>query len=427
MRRIRILFYGLFFFLPVTAAAATAPAASAASAPAAAASASYRIIATRRTWIGAFVRTDTTVQVGDNPVNRFTMHRLRQFWPHHEPKAALLLLPPLGNGFTFFETDESGDYRLSFAAFFAAAGFEVWGYSPRYIGLTAGVCESGALDCSPMSGWGIQAAVDDVAFIRRQIAAAAPDTPAVVAGYSIGGVETIAVINAAPRDWTAAAILEGALYAEDPAVVALNAGFCPQLRQQIASGQIFDDQSLPVIRTIAELAATDPHGPTPFPGFPPGLTNHQLLVFILAVPGFGPFWQTPHFVRCAGDVAADVFFFASTPRVVAHTLLFSDYYDNREVSDTICSLAGDRTFTANLGAFTAPVYLMGGGQAFLEQQVELTHVLGSRDVTRNFQPEFGHADHWFSASHRQLLDSDLLRWLERVAHERDERSPGGGR
>ena len=37
-------------------------------------------------------------------------------------------------------------------------------YSPRVHGLTAGSCESGAIDCSPMANWGLETIVDDATF-----------------------------------------------------------------------------------------------------------------------------------------------------------------------------------------------------------------------------------------------------------------------
>ena len=154
-----------------------------------------RVVGSRATRIGRFVRTDWTVQVGANAVNRFTVHRLTMGGAGAEEgmttggggsvsrregdggggrggaaRAALVLLPPLGNAFNFFEVDENGVYERSFAAFFAGRGFEVWGYSPRTTGLHAGVCESGAIDCSPMAHWGIEAVVEDVAFLRGFLA-----------------------------------------------------------------------------------------------------------------------------------------------------------------------------------------------------------------------------------------------------------------
>jgi pimeloyl-ACP methyl ester carboxylesterase len=386
--------------------------------PAAAAGDGHRIVGTQVTHIGSFVRTDWTVQVGSDPINRFVMHRVVEGDAERESRAALLLLPPLGNGFSFFEVDENGVYERSFVAFFAARGFEVWGYTPRTSFLTAGVCEAKAIDCSPMAHWGLQAVVDDAAFIRERIEETrSDDLPVFVGGFSLGGMSTIATINAHPHDYDGAMILEGALYSADPAIVSLNAGFCAGLEAQLAAGQIFDDTTLPGVRGIVERAAADPHGPTPLPGFPPGTTNHQVMVFILAVPQAGPLWPTPDFVRCSGSVPEDRFFYSTDARVIAHSVLFYDYTDTLSIRDVSCSLGGERTFTGNLGAFRAPVYLMGGGLGFLAQEVDLTHLLGSTDVTRNFIPAFGHADHWFSANHREILEEDILGWLSRLRRE----------
>jgi len=378
----------------------------------------HQIVSSVEVRIGRFVRTDWTVQIGANPVNRFTMHRLVQGADERRFRAALLLLPPLGNGFNFFEVDENGVYDRSFAAFFASRGFAVWGYTPRGTGLVAGTCESGALDCSPMAHWGLQAVVDDAAFIRGFMRGAMPrdssgDLPVFVGGFSLGGITTIATMNAHPGDYAGAMVLEGGLYSADPSILALNAGFCFGLEAQLAAGQIFDDTTLPGIRGIAGLAASDPHGPTPLPGFPPGSTNHQVLVFLLAVPQVGPLWPTHNFVRCAGSVAEDRFFYSLDSRVIAHSVLFNDYVDNLTIRDISCSLAGERTFTGNLGAWQAPVYLLGGGLGFLAQENDMVPLLGTADVTRNFIAPFGHADHWFSPNHREILEGDILSWLDR--------------
>jgi hypothetical protein len=400
-------------------AAIAALAAGIAVAAPAAADDGHRVVNTQVTRIGHFVRTEWTVQAGANPLNRFRIVRLTKGLPEPAVRAALVLLPPLGNGFNFFEVDENGDYARSFAAFFAERNVEVWGYSPRTTGLVAGVCESGAIDCSAMAGWGLQAFADDATFLRGWIAAAhRRDLPVLVGGYSLGAMATIVTINAHPHDWDGALILEGSLYTEDPAVVSLNAPFCAALEAQLAAGQIFDDTTLPGIRGLVALAASDPHGPTPLPGFPPGTTNHQVMVFLLAVPQAGPLWPTADFIRCAGSVPEDRFFYSTDARVIAHSLLFNDYTDNRSIRDLSCSLAGDRAFTGNLGAFRAPVYLLGAGRGFLALEDDLVHLLGSRDVTRNYIPAFGHADHWFAANHRQLLEGDILRWLDRFHRDR---------
>ncbi|MEP7012250.1 MAG: hypothetical protein ABJC13_18160 [Acidobacteriota bacterium] len=359
--------------------------------------------------VGPLLQTDSVVTVGPSAIDKFGMHRLRR--AHGAVKGALLLLPPLGNGFSFFTADDSGDPLRSFAAYFALRGWEVWGYSPRASDLVAGSCESAAVDCSSMAHWGVQATVDDAAFIRSRIAAALPaHRPVLVGGYSLGGMTTIATINAHPGDYDGAFPLEGALYAENPAVLALNQGFCAGLEAQLAAGQIYDGQNLPFIRAAVGLAASSPAAPSPF--FP-GLTNHQGMIFLLAVPQAGPLWPTANFIRCAGDVGQDRFFYSDESRVITFSSFFIDYVDNRTIRDISCSLAGERTFTGNLGAFTKPIYLMGGGLGFAEQNHDLANILGSTHVTFNEIPAFGHADHWFTKHHRLVLEGDLDRWLNR--------------
>jgi len=386
---------------------------------AAAADGTHQVIDQRTVRIGPFVRTDTTVQAGAEPVDRFVMHRLRRLHGGHRPRGVLLVLGPLANRFDFFETDEHGIYARSFGAFFAALGWEVWGYSPRGTGLAAGACESGAADCAPMADWGLAAFVDDVAFIRDRIAARHPGIEPVLGGYSLGGAAVIATLNAHPDDYAAAFVVEGALYSEDPEILDRNVVFCADLDALIAAGFVFDGESLPVLRLLATLAGEDPDGETPFPGFPPGFTNHQVLVFALAVPQpDDPFNQTPDFIRCAGSVEEDRFFHCSDPRTVAHLLLFNDYFDLRSVRDLTCGMGGDRTHTDDLGAFDGPVLLIGGELGFAGQNLDLAGLLVAADVTVENQPGFGHADHWFSVRHRRFVEGEILRWLVRTRWQR---------
>lgn len=41
-------------------------------------------------------------------------------------------------------------------------------------------------------------------------------------------------------------------------------------------------------------------------------------------------------------------------------------------------------------------------------------LLGSADVTWNYVPELGHAEHIASPDYRRLLEQPLFRWLDRV-------------
>jgi pimeloyl-ACP methyl ester carboxylesterase len=150
---------------------------------------SFQIISTQTSNVSNNLsKTVTTVQVGSNPLNRFLMIRVRKNIPDHALKGTILLLPPLGSGFQNYEVGDNGDYKNSFAGFFAHRNYDIWGYSQRVQGLAAGSCESNAVDCSPMADWGMQTIVDDVAFIRQQIEATHPGEKPVVGGLSLGSI-----------------------------------------------------------------------------------------------------------------------------------------------------------------------------------------------------------------------------------------------
>lgn len=105
----------------------------------------YQTINTENSTVGGDLsRTVTTIQSGDNPLNRFYMTRVvKAGVPNEGIQGVILLLPPLGSGFQNYEATENGDYNSSFVAFFARRNFAVVGYSPRQQGLTASSCESG--------------------------------------------------------------------------------------------------------------------------------------------------------------------------------------------------------------------------------------------------------------------------------------------
>jgi hypothetical protein len=372
--------------------------------------ADYQVISTSEVSpAGGLVRTDTTVEVDGAFVDRFQVHRLRK--AHQAPRGAILLLPPLGNPFSFFEVDEEGVYERSFAAFFAHQGWEVWGYTPRGYHLAAGACADPALDCSPLADWGVATAVEDVAFIRDRIAEALPGVEPIVGGYSLGAIHTIAVLDAQPEAWRAGFVLEGALYSEDPAVRARTGFWCAVYEGLLAAGSFFDDQLGPTVRLVAQLAAAAPDAPTPLPGFPPGTTNHQVLVFLLAVPMDDPASPVPGMVRCIGSVADDELFVCDDDRVVAHSLVFLDVFGNRTLRDLNCALAGERTFTDGLDAFAGDLLVLGAELGFGPTDADQLSLFTAADTEHLFHAGLGHADFWFAPYHRSLLETELLRWL----------------
>lgn len=374
----------------------------------------YQIINTENSSVGDnLTKTVTTVQFGDNPLNRFLMTRVVKDIPAHALKGAILLLPPLGSGFQNYEVSEDGDYENSFVAYFASRNFDVWGYSQRVQGLAAGSCESGVVNCAPMANWGLQTIVDDVAFIRQQIGLVHPNCKPVVGGLSLGSIATLATINAYPYDYAGALLIDGTLYDEDPAVRGLNAAFTAALDAQLAAGIFYDGQGAPGFKFMSHLANTAPNAPTPLPGFPPGFTNHQAFIAAMTAPPLSPLGPRPGFYQAAGSVAEDRLFFADEALAYANIAQFVDYTALRTVRDINAGLAGDLTFTGNLACFNKPVLVFAAGHGFGSGMTDTANRLTNAQITLNSNAAYGHVDYVFSTNHEKELEKPILKWLKK--------------
>ena len=373
----------------------------------------YQTISTANSIVGDDLsRTVTTVQSGNNALNRFQMTEVRKAGPPAEAlKGVILLLPPLGSGFQNYEATGNGDYNDSFVAFFARRNFVVFGYSPRQHALTAGQCESGAIDCSPMADWGLATIGSDVSYIRQQILVQYPDLKIVIGGLSMGSVASMAAINAQPNDYAGAILIEGTIHDPDANVRAANANFCSTWEALLAAGVFYDGQSGPGIKALNQAAQAAPNAPNVFPGFPPGLTNHQAFVLALSAPPLSPLAPRPNYFNLAGNVAEDRFFYADEPLVHANLATFFDYAPVRSLRDLNCGLAGETTFTNNLGSFTGPVIMFAGGHGFGSAMFSTAQQMTSASVTINFKQEYGHVDYMFSTNHLHELEHPILTWL----------------
>lgn len=357
-------------------------------------------------------RTVTTIQSGPNPLNRFFMTTVKKSGPPNEAlQGVVLLLPPLGSGFENYEAAENNDYNNSFVAFFARRNFAVVGYSPRQQGLTAGSCESGVIDCSAMADWGLQTIVNDVGFIREQIAVQFPDLKVVVGGLSMGSIASMAALNAHPNDYAGALLIEGTIYDTDANVRAINANFCSTFDSMLAGGVYYDGQSGPGLKALNQLAQAAPNAPTVFPGFPPGTTNHQAFVLAMSAPPVAPLTPRPGYYFLAGSFTEDRFFYANEALVHANVNTFIDYVPIRSIRDVNCGLAGETTFTNNLGSFSGPVIMFAGGHGFGSAMFSTAQLMTSASVTINFKQEYGHVDYMFSNNHLHELEHPILTWL----------------
>jgi len=381
------------------------------------ASGPYQITGTATSRDGDLVRTEYTVRAGSHPLDRFKMVRIVKNGPAQALRGSILLLPPLGPPFSFYEQRDSNNAPgTSIAEYFALRNFDVYGYSPRFEGIPAGTCEAGVVDCSIMATWNLASMVDDIAFVRSQIEILHPGTRIVAGGASLGGMLALATANAHPNDYDGIIPWEGMLFSLNPQVRSINQGYCTTLQAQLAAGLVFDGVGGNVIKDVTKFARITPSGLTPNPLFPPTFTNHQVLVAVLAVPTPGPATMpAPNYVLMNGSLAEDRLFNASEPRVFEGIERFAAYAPLSLVRDISCSLAGvEGQFTSGLGSFHGSVLAIGGGRGFGPFFGDQLAQIGSTDKTFLFQPNFGHIDHFMSANHRDFVERPIFDWATRI-------------
>jgi hypothetical protein len=149
------------------------------------------------------------------------------------------------------------------------------------------------------------------------------------------------------------------------------------------------------------------------PGFPPGLTNHQAFVLALSAPPVSPLSPRPGYFQLAGSFVENQFFFANEPLVHANLATFGDYTTTRALRDLNCGLAGETTFTSNLGSFTGPVIMFAAGHGFGSAMFDTAQLMGSANVTMNNNTAYGHVDYMFSTNHVHELEQPILKWLNK--------------
>lgn len=368
----------------------------------------YQVISSVEESIGGLVRTVEIVQAGPNPIDRFEVVHVR----HPDPSAtrgSILLAPPLGTGFQFYENSDTLAYRDSIAGFLATRGFDVWGYSQRVQGLAAGTCESGAADCSVMADWGLAQLAADAEYVRTRIVADNPGRRPVVGGMSLGGMIGLAAINANPEAYRAAIVLDAGLYTEDPVYQGMAAAGCEFLNDLLAAGIYYDGQQIAFLKAVNMLADLDPDGDSPVI---PGLNNAQAWVTVLSVPVPGPTSPTPNFIFNAGDPLNGTLTYADPAYLHRNFYGFVNYLTFASVRDGNCSMAGlDDTFTANLAAFTGPVFAVANGGGFDTMVDDTLSLMPAASVTLFTYPDYGHQDIVFATDHFDHLEQPLLQWL----------------
>ena len=356
-------------------------------------------------------RTTLVFQEGPNPLNRFTIQRVRKVALVH-PRP-LLLLSPFNASLEHYELRTGASYTESFIGNLAENGIDVWALEDRFHRGAAHSCEAGrGNDCAVMATWGLHKRVEDAELTRQLILAATGGVTPVIGGNTGGGFAALAAINAHPTHYRGV-YASGSIFSNDPAVRARNRAFCEAFEAQFAAGQMFFD-GLSQFAPIVAAARTAPDEPSPFTS---GLTNFQFLVALVATPGvLGPNAFSNSYIFAAGDVGAGTLTYMNAQVFYRDFETFGTLISVPHFADLSCGLAGETTHTGNLAAFQGAVKLLGTGQALgpmLQDTAALFTSASSVEVVINPQ-DGGEADNYLveDALRKQLTDKQLIPWIK---------------
>jgi pimeloyl-ACP methyl ester carboxylesterase len=359
-------------------------------------------------------RTKFTIAQGDEALNHFAVVRVQKRGLAGLDDPPVILLSPFGFQSEFWELTNHG-YNDSFVARIALAGNDVWLVDNRTAELAPGSCESGAVDCTPLADWGVDTGVDDALYVQKLVKFFHPTQKPVVGGFSGGSSAAMATVDRQPSQFAGLFMWEGTLYTPDPAIRARNAAFCAADEAQLAAGVVVDP-TVQGFKTIFELAIADPSAPSPLPGFPPGTTNMQALVFAFSAPNpTSPLNFTEGFIRLIGDPFAGTFTYADINRVLLLGPLIGTYAPVRFLRDSHCAMAGlDNRWSDNLQHFRGDVLVYAEGFGFGQMMVDTAHLMTRARVTLDYHAEFGESDRYYNTQWVENAVRPLVRWLRDV-------------
>lgn len=359
-------------------------------------------------------RTTISVAVGYEELNKFDIVRVHKRALTSLGDPPVILLSPFGFQTEFWELTQQG-YNDSFVARVALAGYDVWMVDNRTADLAPGSCESEAVDCTPLADWGVDTGVADAMFTQKLVKLFHPLQKPVVGGFSGGSSAAIASVDRNPNAFAGLFMWEGTLYTEDPAIRARNAALCAQDEAQLASGVVVD-ASVQGFKAILNLATSAPSAPSPLPGFPPGTTNLQALLYAFSVPNpANPLNFTEGFVRLVGDPATATLTYSNLGRFQQLGPLVGNYAPIRFLRDSHCSMGGvENQYTDNLSAFRGDVLVYAAGLGFGTMMLDTADLMTRARVTVNYRPELGESDFYYLNNWQNETVKPFTSWLKTV-------------
>ena len=361
-------------------------------------------------------RVEYHISAGTNAINRFSITHVHSRGCEKQHKPPVVLLSPFLLPGSFYEVTESGVYSQSAAGKLAHDGYDVWLVDQRRTALTPGACEQGRADCSVMQDWDFDTLSSDGLLAVSLARALNPGKKPVVGGFSAGANTALALVNRAPHDVSGVFLYEGTFFTEDPAIVSHNQPICAQLNAALDAGTFYD-ASAQVYSVVLGLAAADPNGLSPIPGFPPNTTNQLAMLYVFsAPPPPGALSPTAGFVRCIADFSTQQFLYTNPARLFQVGPKFDNYASIAAVRDLACGLSGQDTHHVdNLRAFHGDLLVFvegtGFGPAMFDTADKFVH---ARSVTIDHHPELGEADPYFGYAWQSTFYAPFKNWLDRI-------------
>lgn len=357
-------------------------------------------------WTQRLGRFERIIQEGDNPRNRFIVHRVVRVdrfgnpIPSKRLYGAIILIPGSGTNFSIYDPLE--DTRFT-AAYLALRGIDVYGYSPRATLLPKDFCDQDPDKCNFLKNWDINGYLRDIDFIRKLAADNHSGKLPIVAGGSWGAILTFGALNQHPKDYVASVIAEGFIFTKNPKVTTTFKKLCMEASQPNFPSFINEGQ---VIKRALDLKRKAPFEKSPFD---PWLNNKQYFYSILTSPD-PKLGQAPGYVNVAGD--KNGFTYADPGLVESLFGGFNDYDPGVIFRDMYCGWAGDLGLVTHLSQFDGPTLAVIAGRGFGKDMFDNLDLLRSSDKTVLLHERFGHADFLVHPEHQRYWEIPLWNWIQ---------------
>ena len=334
----------------------------------------------------------------------------------------VLVYAPFDYGPNWY-TELAADASQSFGVVMANFGWDLYIVDDRRVTFPPGTCEADPAACAFGGTLSMADRVDDGLAVLDVIEDQYGPGRALVGGYVGGAIAAAALANEAPGRIDGLWLWNGTTVGS-PTTQAYNAFGCGLLDVFLASGtNVLPGGALPAL--FAGFQA-DPDGPPFIPpqvfGLAGPFTAEELFYRVMTTHVDNPQWPTPDFRFFTGSAEEGlVGVFPSDPfeRVEFDTVfkignIAGTYTSVGMLRDIICGIAGDDTYSNNIGAYDGDVIMLGSSAGFGPDMEVLASQMPNANVVTNFI-DAAESDRYFSNARFFLADLGLAIWSYTVA------------